>query len=60
MVNEVYSLGDHERARYRAMIAAFEAAEKEGRAALMFDGEHIDIAHVETAREILKTWESDR
>jgi citrate lyase subunit beta/citryl-CoA lyase len=42
------------------MIAAFEAAEKEGRAALMFDGEHIDIAHVETAREILKTWESDR
>jgi citrate lyase subunit beta/citryl-CoA lyase len=60
VVNEVYSLGDQERAHYRAMIAAFEAAEKDGRAALMFDGEHIDIAHVETARDILKTSESER
>ena len=34
-------------------IDAFEAAEHEGRAAIVYEGEHIDYAHVATAREVL-------
>ncbi len=50
VVNEVYSLSDDEVAYYRGLIRAFAAAEKEGKGALMYEGEHIDIAHVETAK----------
>ena len=35
------------------MVAAFEAAEREGRGALIYEGDHVDLAHVTTAREIL-------
>lgn len=54
IVNEVYSLSAKDRAYYEGMIAAFVRAEAEGRASVMYAGEHIDIAHVATAREILR------
>jgi citrate lyase subunit beta/citryl-CoA lyase len=53
VVNEAYSPTPAQLDRYRAMIAAFEAARESGTGAVEFDGEHIDIAHVTTAREIL-------
>ena len=39
------------------MIAAFEAAEADGRAATTYEGHHIDYAHLKTAREVLKMHE---
>lgn len=53
IVNEIYSLSETERDYYRGMIATFAEAEAQGKAAVMYRGEHIDIAHVETARHLL-------
>lgn len=53
VVNEVYSLSAKDRAYYEGMIAAFAKAEAAGRASVMYAGEHIDIAHVATARALL-------
>lgn len=52
-VNEIYSPSPEQVAFYEGMVAALEAAQKEGRASTIYDGEHIDIAHVKTAHEIL-------
>lgn len=54
IVNKMYSPSDEEVAFYEGMIAAMEKAETEGRASCIYDGEHIDIAHVKTAREIIE------
>ncbi|MDB5703834.1 MAG: CoA ester lyase [Sphingomonas bacterium] len=54
VVNEVYSLSDADRDYYEGMITAFAEAEASGKAAVMYRGEHVDIAHVETARETLR------
>ena len=54
VVNAVYSLSEAEVEYYRGMIDAYEAAQKNGRASLMYRGEHVDIAHVETARAALQ------
>jgi len=35
------------------MITALDQAQAQGRASVIYDGEHIDIAHVKTAREII-------
>jgi citrate lyase subunit beta/citryl-CoA lyase len=51
--NEVYSPSDEQVAFYRGMIEALEKAQAQGRASTIYDGEHIDIAHVKTARDIL-------
>jgi citrate lyase subunit beta / citryl-CoA lyase len=51
--NEVYSPSAEEVAFYEGMIAALEKAQAEGRASTIYDGEHIDIAHAKTAREII-------
>ncbi len=53
IVNEVYSLSDTEKSYYRRMIETFAEAESSGKASVMYEGEHIDIAHVITAREML-------
>jgi citrate lyase subunit beta / citryl-CoA lyase len=53
MVNRIYSPQQEEVAYYLGMIAALDAAQREGRASCMYEGEHIDIAHVKTAREIV-------
>jgi len=54
VVNEVYSPSAEEVAYYQGMVDAFERAQAEGRAALIYDGEHIDYAHVKTARGIVE------
>jgi citrate lyase subunit beta / citryl-CoA lyase len=54
VVNEVYSLSDRDRDYFEGMITAFAEAEANGKAAVMYRGEHVDIAHVETAREMLR------
>lgn len=54
VINEVYCPTDEEVAYYEGMIAALDKAQSEGRAATIYDGEHIDIAHVKTAREIVE------
>lgn len=51
--NEVFSPSAQEIAYYRGMIDTHAAAVAAGRASCIYDGEHIDIAHVETARAIL-------
>lgn len=58
IVNEIYSLSEEDRTYYKEMIKAFAAAEAEGRASVMYKGEHIDIAHITTAREVLNINES--
>lgn len=52
-INRTYTPGADEVAYYRGMIEALEAAQAQGRAAVMYDGEHIDIAHAKTARDII-------
>jgi citrate lyase subunit beta/citryl-CoA lyase len=36
------------------MIAAFETAVEGGAAAVVYEGMHVDYAHIKTAREILE------
>lgn len=52
-INRIYTPGAEEVAYYRGMIAAMDAAAAEGRASVLYDGEHVDIAHVKTAREMI-------
>jgi citrate lyase subunit beta/citryl-CoA lyase len=52
-INEVYSPSPEQVAYYEGMVAALEKAQQEGRASTIYDGEHIDIAHVKTAHEII-------
>ena len=51
-INEVYS-PCRNIAYFEGMIAALDEAQANGRASTIYDGEHIDIAHVRTAREIV-------
>jgi citrate lyase subunit beta/citryl-CoA lyase len=53
VINEIYSPSAEEVAFYEGMIAALEKAQAEGRASTIYEGEHIDIAHVKTAKEII-------
>jgi citrate lyase subunit beta/citryl-CoA lyase len=57
VINEVYSPAPEQIAHYRGMIEAFAKAEEEGQGAILYGGEHIDIAHVETARDFLALWD---
>ncbi|NCU16818.1 CoA ester lyase [Bacillus sp. P1(2020)] len=54
IVNEVYSPTEKEIAYYEGMIEAFNEALKEGRAAIVYEGEHIDYAHVKTAKQYVE------
>ncbi|MGB3071287.1 MAG: CoA ester lyase [Ottowia sp.] len=51
--NAAYSPSEEDVRYYSGMIAAFELATSQGRAATIYEGEHIDHAHVATARSIL-------
>jgi citrate lyase subunit beta/citryl-CoA lyase len=53
IINGIYSPSSDELAYYEGMIAALEQAQANGRASCIYDGEHIDIAHVKTAREVV-------
>jgi citrate lyase subunit beta/citryl-CoA lyase len=52
-INKTYTPTADEVAYYQGMIDALDAAQAQGRASVMYDGEHIDIAHVKTARDII-------
>ncbi|NIE64395.1 CoA ester lyase [Burkholderia sp. Ax-1719] len=54
IVNRTYSPTEEEVAFYQGMVDALDKAQAEGRASCVYDGEHIDIAHVKTAREIIE------
>lgn len=51
--NEIFSPSSDDIAFYRGMLEAIEKAKAAGRAATIYDGEHIDIAHEQTARQVL-------
>jgi citrate lyase subunit beta/citryl-CoA lyase len=53
VANEVFAPSAQEVDFAREMVAAFTEAEERGDAAISFRGQHIDYAHVETARELL-------
>ncbi len=53
VVNAAYSPTPEDIAYYEGMIKAFDTAQALGRAAVIYDGEHVDYAHVKTAREIV-------
>jgi citrate lyase subunit beta/citryl-CoA lyase len=54
VANEVFSPSSFEIEFYAGMIAAFEKAEAQGAAAVLYEGMHVDYAHVKTAREVLE------
>ena len=54
VVNRAYSPTAEEIAYYRGMIEALEKAQVGGRASVLYEGEHIDIAHVNTARTMIE------
>ncbi|SFW79900.1 HpcH/HpaI aldolase/citrate lyase family protein [Amycolatopsis australiensis] len=53
VANEVFSPTPEQVDHARRMIAAFRAAEAAGSAAVDFEGQHIDIAHVKTAEGVI-------
>lgn len=53
IINEEYGVRPEEAERARRLVAAFEAAVAEGRAAVAFEGAMIDIPVVERARRLL-------
>ena len=54
VANEVFSPSKFEVDFYAGMITAFEEAEAGGAAAVVYEGMHIDYAHIKTAREVLE------
>ncbi|HET8988431.1 MAG TPA: CoA ester lyase [Humibacillus sp.] len=56
--NEVFAPGDDEVEHARAVIAAFEAAQAEGRGVATLNGRLIENLHVDTAQKVLATAEA--
>jgi citrate lyase subunit beta / citryl-CoA lyase len=52
-VNKIYTPSDAELERLRRLIAAYEHGVRQGQGAVTFDGEHIDLAHAQSAKFIL-------
>jgi citrate lyase subunit beta / citryl-CoA lyase len=50
VINQAYSPSEEEVRYYEGMIAAYEAATSQGLGAAIYQGEHIDLAHIQTAR----------
>jgi citrate lyase subunit beta/citryl-CoA lyase len=55
IINETYGHSEAELSRLRELIEAYETGAQQGHGAVMFDGEHIDWAHAEHARAVLRT-----
>ena len=53
VINEAYTPTSEEISYYKGMIKALDGAQAAGRASAVYDGEHIDLAHMQTARDIL-------
>ncbi|MFT3721129.1 HpcH/HpaI aldolase/citrate lyase family protein [Pseudorhodoferax sp.] len=54
VANEVFSPSEQDVIFYSGMIEAFEQAEAQGNAAVLYEGQHIDYAHVKTARQVIE------
>lgn len=54
VVNDEYALSPERVDYYRRLVVTFEVGVREGHGAVSFDGEHIDLAHAENARELLR------
>jgi len=54
VANEVFSPSAQDVVFYQGMIDALEKAEAQGNAAVLYEGQHIDYAHVKTARQVLE------
>ncbi|MGW4828955.1 HpcH/HpaI aldolase/citrate lyase family protein [Amycolatopsis japonica] len=54
VANEVFAPSPEQVEQARRMIAAFREAEAAGSAAVDFEGQHIDIAHVKTAEGVIE------
>jgi citrate lyase subunit beta/citryl-CoA lyase len=52
-VNQVFTPSSEKVAFYRGMVTAFDAAVQRGDAAVTYEGQHIDYAHVRTARDVI-------
>jgi len=57
VANEVFMPSASDVVFYQGMIDAFEAAVAKGFAALDYEGMHVDLAHVKTAREVISRHE---
>ena len=53
LVNNIYTPSEEEIIYYQGMVEMFEKAEKDGIGAVIYKGEHIDYAHVKTAKQVL-------
>ena len=53
VANEVFTPSAETVQYYRRMIDAFRAAEADGSGAVDFEGQHIDLAHIKTAKGII-------
>lgn len=58
VANEVFTPSPETVEACRRMIAAFRAAEAQGSAAVDFEGQHIDYAHVKTAEGVIELAEA--
>ena len=54
IVNDAYSLTDNELDRYAGILSTYNAAAARGQGAVTFEGEHVDLAHAQNARRILR------
>jgi len=54
VANEEYALSAERIVYYQRLVAAFEDGVREGHGAVSFEGEHIDLAHANNARELLR------
>ena len=58
IANEVFMTSAQDVAFYAGMIETFEKAEAQGIAAVLYEGQHIDYAHVKTAKEVIAMHEA--
>lgn len=54
VANEVFSPSEQEVIFYQGMIDALAAAEAQGHAAVVYEGQHIDYAHIKTAHQVIE------
>lgn len=53
MANEIFSPSSQEIEFYSGMVEAFDGAVARGAAAVLYEGMHVDYAHIKTAKEVL-------
>lgn len=60
VVNESYGPGEPELARLRRLVDTYERGAALGEGAVLFEGEHIDLAHAQHARDVLAVNEENK